>query len=80
MQSMPENCLGNMSAAIISQGVISHWGMKHVWTDWHFYIFVQQPHTPVQPNIMEDHPQIPHPVKKTFMSWSLQTHIIPQSP
>jgi len=33
MHSMPENCLGSMSAACISHRMISHWVMKQVWTD-----------------------------------------------
>jgi len=31
-------------------------GVEHVWTDWQFQILVHQPHTPVQPDIMEDPP------------------------
>jgi len=51
MHSMPENCLGSMSAASISQRLISLWVMKQVWTDWNFQILLQWPHIPVQPNI-----------------------------
>jgi hypothetical protein len=36
MQSMPENCLGTMHAASISQRLISHQLMKYVWTGWQF--------------------------------------------
>jgi len=56
MKNMPENCLGSMSAASIFQRLISLWVLKHVWTDGQFQILVQQPHTRVQPEIMEDPP------------------------
>lgn len=54
-------------------GVIPHWQMKHVRTDWQFHIFVQWSHTP----IVKNPPWIPHPLKKIFMFWSLQKHIPP---
>ena len=49
--------------------------IKQGWRDGHFQILLQWLHTPIQPNIMEDPLQIPHPSKNTFMSWPLQkTH------
>jgi hypothetical protein len=51
MQSMPENCLSSMSAAYISERLISRRAFKQVWRDWQLQIPLQWPHTPVQPNV-----------------------------
>jgi len=61
-----------MSAACISQRLISHWVIKQGWRDGQFQILLQRLHTSIQPNIMEDPLLIPHPLKNTSMSWPLQ--------
>ena len=53
---MLENCVGNIYAAGISQQRISHWLMKHVWTDLVFQTFVQRSPTPIQQNIVKKSP------------------------
>ena len=75
MKSMPEHCRDNTSAASISQRLISQWVIKQGRRDRQFQILLQWPHTPIQPNIVEGPSQIPHPLKNTFMSWSLQKRI-----
>jgi hypothetical protein len=51
---MKEYCVGSMYAAGISQ--ISHWLMKHAWTDMKFQTFVQRSHIPSQQNIVKNSP------------------------
>ena len=55
------------------------WVIKQGWSDGQFQILLQWLHTPIQPNILEDPLRIPHPLKNTFMSCSLQKHI-PRNP
>ena len=53
MQSLPENCLGRLSAVCISQRLISQLLMKQFWTDWPFQILLQWYQIQIQSNIME---------------------------
>ena len=47
---------------------------KHAWTDWEFHIFVQQSHTPIQLHTVKNPTWLTHPLKKSFISLSLQKH------